>query len=134
MVIRKAQINDAPSIAALSLLAMEEIIYQFIGSQDPNKSYDFLLHHIQQKNNQYSYENCWVIILKDQIVGTAIVYDGADLPLLKAPIQKYIQDTYHQSFYPEHETEAGEIYIDSIGGIFRFSRPRVRWMFIKSTY
>lgn len=115
MIFRKAQIEDANKIAQLSLLAMEDIIFEFIGRHSKPEAIQFLTTHIQQLGNQYSYDHCWVAVINNEIVGTAIVYDGADLHQLRAPIKKYILQHYQKDFNPENETQAGEIYIDSVG-------------------
>jgi ribosomal protein S18 acetylase RimI-like enzyme len=115
MIIRKAEFDDAPYIAQYMLLAMEEILYGFIGERDYNKAADFLLHFIKQVNNQYSYQNCWVVLDQDQIIGAVNIYDGAKLTALKEPVLNLLRVHYHTGILIEDETQAGEFYIDTIG-------------------
>lgn len=115
MQIRKARPQDAPSIAGLLLLAMEDIVYNFIGEKSYEKAIDFLSNMVMQEANQYSYENCWVIEENRNIIAVACLYDGANLHQLRQPVGHYIQTHFKRNFNPEDETQAGEVYIDCVG-------------------
>ena len=115
MIIKKAKPEDAKAIAAYLLLAMEDIVYQFIGEKSLEKATQFLLNLIGKKENQYSYENCWVMELENEVVAVAVVYDGGKLQELRAPVAQEIKSMFNRHFNPENETSAGEYYIDSIG-------------------
>jgi len=115
MIIRKAKPEDSKAIATYAMLAMEEIVYQFIGEKSPEKAKQFLLNLITKKANQYSHENCWVMEIGNEIVALAIVYDGGKLQELREPVAKEIKSMFNRDFNPENETEAGEYYIDSVG-------------------
>ncbi len=115
MIIRKATLKDAQCIATLLLLAMEDIVYKFINETNYNKANTFLLHFIQKENNQYSYQNCFVVEEKNQIIAAVNLYNGAKLHKLRAPIIKHIQTHLNINFNPEDETQSGEFYIDSLG-------------------
>jgi ribosomal protein S18 acetylase RimI-like enzyme len=115
MEIRKAYQEEAEDICPLILLAMEDIVYRFIGEDSKDKATQFLNVLIKAKANQYSYENCWVILSQDTIVGSALVYDGARLHELRVPVRETIKTLYNRDFNPEDETQAGEYYIDCVG-------------------
>ena len=115
MIIRKATIEDSENIAALLLLAMEDIIYKFIGEKNPKTAYYFLLHFVETENNQYSYQNCFVAEEENEIIGAVSVYDGAQLHPLRKPIVDYVRLNFNSDFNPEDETQSGEFYIDSVG-------------------
>ncbi len=115
MIIRKAKPEEYSSIAPLLLLAMEDIAYQFVGERSKNKAILFLGNLVQQKGNQYSYENCWVVEIEGKIIGVACVYDGGLLEELRAPVAKEIKLLFNKSFNPENETQAGEFYVDCVG-------------------
>ena len=115
MVVRKAKPEDAKTIATYLLLAMEDIVYQFIGEKSLEKANQFLVNLIGRKANQYSYENCWVIELENEVAAAAVVYDGGKLQELRAPVAQEIKSMFNRDFNPEDETETGEYYIDSIG-------------------
>ncbi len=113
--IRKAVLADSNEIADFLLLAMEDIIYEFIGVSDFNKAKILMQYFVGKPNNQYSYENCWVVIDNKRIVAAVNIYKGADLAKLRAPVLDYIEKQYMRKFIPEDETQAGEYYIDTIG-------------------
>ena len=115
MIIRKANPDDAEFIATYLLLAMEDIVYMFIGSKDTAWATEFMLHFVQQANNQYSYQNCWVAEINREVVAAVNLYDGAKLDELRKPVTEYIRSEFSQHFKPEDETQAGEYYIDSFG-------------------
>lgn len=116
MHIRKAVVSDADRIAPLLFLAMEEIIYAFVGEASREKGIAFLSGLVQQKANQYSYENCWVVTQPDDtIIAAACIYNGGDLERLKAPVAATVQHQFAREFNPEAETHEGEYYIDSVG-------------------
>ena len=115
MIIRKANFEDASAISPLLLLAMEEVFYDFIGNNTYEIAESFLTKLVQQKGNQYSFENCWIVEFENQITGVVCVYDGANLSALRNPIIKEIKTTFKQDFNPENETQSGEIYIDCVG-------------------
>lgn len=113
--IRKADREDSAAIATCLLLAMEEIVCEFIGQRDPNKAKEFLLHFIEQEHNQYSYQNCFVAEDDHQVIAAVNIYDGSQLNPLRVPISQYIKTHFKTDFNPEDETQPGEYYIDSLG-------------------
>jgi ribosomal protein S18 acetylase RimI-like enzyme len=115
MKIRKAFREDGPVIATCLFLAMEGIIYEFIGIEDKQEAFGFMEYLVDGDDNQYSYQNCWVAEINDKVVGAVAVYDGARLGELRGPVERYISNRYKRSFHPEDETEGGEFYIDSLG-------------------
>ena len=115
MLIRKAKPEDADAIATYVLLAMRDIVYQFIGEKSNEKAAQFLVSLIRKKANQYSYENGWVIEIDNEVVAVAIVYEGARLQELREPVVETVKSMFNRDINPENETEAGEYYIDSIG-------------------
>ena len=114
MKIRNAKPEDATTIATYLLLAMEEIVYQFIGEKSLKKATQFLVNLIGKKSNQYSYENCWVMEMENEVAAVALVYDGSKLQELRKPVAQEIKSMFNRDFNPENETEAGEYYLDSI--------------------
>jgi ribosomal protein S18 acetylase RimI-like enzyme len=114
MQIRQAVKNDYPFIADYLLMAMEDIVYAFIGKQDAQAAKAFLAHFVQQENNQYSYQNCLVAEENNTIIAAVNLYDGAKLNDLRAPIITYVRNHFNPHFNPEDETQAGEFYIDCI--------------------
>ncbi|TYB78858.1 GNAT family N-acetyltransferase [Bizionia myxarmorum] len=115
MVIRKAKPEDYRAIASCMLVAMQDIVFKFIGENSPEKARQFLEYIIREKANQYSYENCWVAENESGILAAATVYDGGQLAELRTPVAKAIKNLFNRDFKPEDETQAGEFYIDCVG-------------------
>ena len=115
MIIRKATKQDSHIISEHLFLAMEDILYKFIGIKYTLKTKEFLRHFVEKENNQYSFQNCFVAEGENEILGSINIYDGADLELLRAPIAEYIKKHFNIDFNPEKETQQGEYYINSFG-------------------
>jgi ribosomal protein S18 acetylase RimI-like enzyme len=111
--IRKAEKEEANEVATYLMLAMEGFVYTMIAEKNHQKAIDCLAYFCGQENNQYSYQNCWVLEFQGKIIGAANVYDGADLLKLRKPVIDYIRANYNELFNPGIETEAGEFYIDT---------------------
>jgi ribosomal protein S18 acetylase RimI-like enzyme len=115
MIIRKAKKEDTPNIAYYMMLAMEDIVYEFIGEKSEEKATRFLENLIAREGDQYSYENCWVAEIDGETVGAAVVYDGGKLYELRDPVIQEIKRITGRDYCPEDETQAGEFYIDCVG-------------------
>jgi ribosomal protein S18 acetylase RimI-like enzyme len=113
--VRKATRNDSEIIATYLLLAMEDIVYQFLGEEDPRKARAFMVHFVEKDNNQYSYQNCWVAEDHGRVVAAINIYNGARLGELRQPVMEYLRSQFNREFNLEDETQAGEYYIDSFG-------------------
>lgn len=112
--IRKAKITDAAQIAPIMLLAMEEIIYYFLGENNTEKAIDFLEKHIEKEANQYSYQNIIVAENDGEIIGQICLYPGENLEELRTPILTNLEQVYGKVLHLEKETQKGEIYIDTL--------------------
>ncbi len=115
MIVRKATQDDAQDVASLILLAMRDIVYRFIGDESDKKANAFMKRLVGSVGNQYSWENCWVMVIDEEIVAAACVYNGADLYRLRLPVLNELKRMFDSGFVPEDETQEGEYYIDSIG-------------------
>ncbi|WP_440122140.1 GNAT family N-acetyltransferase [Tenacibaculum sp. Ill] len=115
MIVRKATTKDTKEIASYMLLAMEDIVYKFIGESSTEKALHFLESLIIQENNQYSYENCWVIDSDNKTIAATNIYNGADLKELRKPVASLLKKMFNQELTYEDETQSGEYYIDCIG-------------------
>jgi ribosomal protein S18 acetylase RimI-like enzyme len=115
MIIRKATVGDSTIISEHLFLAIEDFLYQFMGIEDAEKAKEFLLHFVKKENNQYSFQNCLVAEIENEIIGSINIYDGAKLGTLSEPIVQYVKTYFDIDFNPEKETQQGEYYIDSFG-------------------
>lgn len=114
MKIRKATINNVESIASLLMLVLENMAYKFIGEKDYEKAREFLVYFLKKKHNQYSFENCIVAEISNEIIGVINIYDGSDLTVLRQPILDHSNRNYDITLPIEDETQAGEYYIDTL--------------------
>jgi ribosomal protein S18 acetylase RimI-like enzyme len=113
--IRKATLNDSQAIASCLLVAMEDIVYKFIGESNAEKAKAFMLFFVKNVNNQYSYQNCWVAEDNNKVIGAVNVYNGASLSELRQPVIDYLRNKFGKELKVENETQPGEFYIDTIG-------------------
>ncbi|MFA7615164.1 MAG: GNAT family N-acetyltransferase [Moheibacter sp.] len=114
MKIRKAKPEDSSRIASLTVQAMEDMAFQFVGRNDLNEALELFKWIVAQKSNQYSFENCLVAIESNEITGSITAYDGSKLNHLRKPFLDHIREKYNYTKTPEDETEAGELYIDTV--------------------
>lgn len=115
MIIRKAVHSDSKYIAPLLLLAMEDIIYKYMGKEDHDSALELVSYFTAKNDNQYSYKNCFVAESDKEIIGAVNIYNGAKLKKFRAPIIEYVRNNFNPDFDLEDETEGGEYYIDSLG-------------------
>jgi len=116
MHIRKATQQDAHQIATYVVLAMDDLIYNILGNITQTDAIGFIAELVAAKGNQYSYENAWVMEADDKtVVAAALVYDGGRLEELRKDAIAKINATFQRDFQPENETQAGEMYIDTVG-------------------
>lgn len=112
--IRKAFPADAAAIAPLMLLAMEEIIFYFMGERDRQKAIALLTYLISQPENQYSYEHIIVAEEDEKIIGQICLYPGDALEQLRAPVRAYLRKHFNRAPALGEETHAEETYIDTL--------------------
>lgn len=115
MLIRKAVETDALRIADILFLAMEKILYDFMGKTSSTEALTVMQDLVSVPGNQYSYSNCWVAEGDNGVVGAVAIYDGAQLSELRGPVAEYIRARFGTDFNPADETGAGEYYVDSLG-------------------
>lgn len=109
--IRKATKTDAPLIASVVAMAIgEEGTRHYCG-----ENHQSVLEEIARlENSQYSYRNTLVAEVNGMPAGAAVAYDGADLYKLRDVTLKHIFDQTGKIHTIEDETDASEVYLDSI--------------------
>jgi ribosomal protein S18 acetylase RimI-like enzyme len=113
--IRQATVEDAPFIAPIILLAMGSLASYFTNNADEEEKQRLFEVFIQQKNNQYSFENTLVYQEDQVVIGAVNAYNGNDLEHLRSSFINYIAQHYKVIFpSTENETEPGEYYIDCV--------------------
>ena len=109
--IRNATKDDAPLIAKVVAMAIgEEGSKHYCGD-----NHQSVLEEIARlENSQYSYKNTIVAEVDGMPAGAAVAYDGADLYKLRDVTLKHIFDRTGKMHNIEDETDATEVYLDSI--------------------
>ena len=115
--IRGARPDEAARIAGLIIMAMtEECCLHFCGPGHDIRDFRRVMTSlVSRSDTQYSYNNTLVATIEDNIVGICVSYDGALLHLLRQPFIDAAQQEWgmDHSSIPD-ETQAGELYIDSL--------------------
>lgn len=115
--IRGARPDEAARIADLIIMAMtEECCLHFCGPGHDIRDFRRVMTSLVSRlDTQYSYNNTLVATIEDNIVGICVSYDGALLHLLRQPFIDAAQQEWgmDHSSIPD-ETQAGELYIDSL--------------------
>ena len=115
--IRGARPDEAARIADLIIMAMtEECCLHFCGPGHDIRDFRRVMTSlVSRSDTQYSYNNTLVATIEDNIVGICVSYDGALLHLLRQPFIDAAQQEWgmDHSSIPD-ETQAGELYIDSL--------------------
>ena len=109
--IRKATKTDVPLIASVVAMAIgEEGTRHYCGD-----NHQSILEDIAGlEDSQYSYRNTIVAEVDGVPAGAAVAYDGADLYKLRDVTLKFIFEHTGKSHTIEDETDASEVYLDSI--------------------
>ncbi len=134
--IRKAIKSQATEIACLVMMAMtDDCCLYFCGDgyglDDFRKMMTLL---VKREDSQYSYKNTLVALDDDKVVGISISYDGGNLRQLR---QAFIE-TAKEHIGKDHsgmddETQAGELYLDSLAVLPEYRRRGIAKLLIKAT-
>ena len=116
-IVRAARADEAEVIATLIMEAMNHECCQWFAGPD-HKLSDFhrlMTELVRRTDSQYSYLNTSVAVISSQVVGICITYDGGKLHQLR---RAFVEASLHE-FGMDHssmddETQAGELYIDSL--------------------
>lgn len=125
VLIKAAKREQAADIARLIMMAMtEECCLYFCGEgygiTDFHRMMTVL---VEREDSQYSYKNTLVAMDVDNIVGISVSYDGARLhELRKAFIEAARHYLGKDHTGMDDETQAGELYLDSLAVIPEYRR------------
>lgn len=109
--IREAAIDDAPLIAKVVAMAIgEEGTRHYCGDD-----HQLVLEELARlEDSQYSYRNAMIAEVDGIPAGAAVAYDGADLYAMRDVTLKHIFNRTGKTHNIEDETDASEVYLDSI--------------------
>ena len=134
--IKRAHKEQSAEIARLIMIAMtDECCLYFCGEgyglTDFHKMMTSL---VERTDSQYSYKNALVAMDNDKLVGVAVSYDGALLHELR---QVFIEVASEQigkdHSLIDDETQAGELYLDSLAVIPEYRRQGIAQRLLKAT-
>ena len=116
-IVRAARADEAEVIATLIMEAMNHECCQWFAGPDHTLS-DFhrlLTELVRRTDSQYSYLNTSVAVVSSHVVGICITYDGGKLhQLRRAFVEASLRELGMDHSSMDDETQAGELYIDSL--------------------
>ena len=128
--------DQAAEIARLIMTAMTDDCCLYFrgdgfGLNDFHKMMTML---VERENSQYSYRNTLVAMDGDKIIGISVSYDGARLHELRRAFieaaKKYIGKDHSGM---DDETQAGELYLDSLAVLPEYRRQGIARKLLKGT-
>ena len=116
-IVRAARADEAEVIATMIMEAMNHECCQWFAGPDHTLS-DFhrlLTELVRRTDSQYSYLNTSVAVISSLVVGICITYDGGKLhQLRRAFVEASLRELGMDHSSMDDETQAGELYIDSL--------------------
>lgn len=115
--IRNARPTDAPEIATLIMEAMNPDCCKWFYGPDytANDFHRLLTQLAGRTDTQYSYLNTLVAEEDGNLAGVLVSYDGALLHELRRPFLECLLRDFNRDFSGiDDETQAGELYLDSL--------------------
>lgn len=116
--LRPGRPSDAPQIATLIMQAMsEECCRYFHGDEHTPEDFHRLIASLaEREDTQYSYTNAICAVTPDdRLAGVSVSYDGGKLRQLRQPFIDGARQAFGRDFSSmAEETQAGELYLDSI--------------------
>ena len=128
--------DQAAEIARLIMTAMtDDCCLYFCGDGfGLNDFHKMMTMLVERENSQYSYRNTLVAMDGDKIIGISVSYDGARLHELRRAFieaaKKYIGKDHSGM---DDETQAGELYLDSLAVLPEYRRQGIARKLLKVT-
>ena len=134
--IKKATRAQAPEIANLIMMAMtDDCCLHFCGEgyglEDFRKMMTTL---VEREDSQYSYKNTYVACDGNKIVGISVSYDGSKLHVLRRAFLELSKEHIGKNNSGmDDETQAGELYLDSLAVLPEYRRQGIARQLIMET-
>ena len=128
--------DQAAEIARLIMTAMtDDCCLYFCGDGfGLNDFHKMMTMLVERENSQYSYRNTLVAMDGDKVIGISVNYDGARLHELRRAFieaaKKYIGKDHSGM---DDETQAGELYLDSLAVLPEYRRQGIARKLLKAT-
>jgi DNA-3-methyladenine glycosylase I len=134
--IKNARKEQSPDIARLIMTAMtDDCSLHFCGEGYGLEDFRGMMTMlVEREDSQYSYRNTLVAMDGDRLVGIAVSYDGGRLHELR---QAFVEAAkirigkYHSGM--DDETQAGELYLDSLAVLPDYRRQGIARRLLKAT-
>lgn len=117
--IRQSKIEDAKAVIKLLYLAMDDMIYDLTGQKDLKSAFLVYEDFFKMQKNRLSFENTYVYVKNNEIVGVIVVYDGNEIKSLDSTLNENIQKLgLKYKILPE--CDSSDVYLDSLAVDERF--------------
>ena len=134
--IKNAIKEQNKDIARLIMMAMtDECCKYFCGERyGLDDFYRMMCHLVERDDSQYSYKNTLVAMDGKQVVGVSVSYDGSRLHELRCAFIEAAK-TYIGKDHTgmDEETQAGELYLDSLAVLSGYRRQGIARRLLKAT-
>ena len=134
--ITDARKDQAPEIARLIMMAMtDDCCLHFCGEGYGLDDFRRMMTElVSREDSQYSYRNTLLAMADDKVVGIAVSYDGSRLHELRkvfiAAAKEHIGKDHSGM---DDETQAGELYLDSLAVLPTYRRQGIAQRLLKAT-
>lgn len=137
MEIHAARIEQSTDIARLIMMAMTDecCLYYTNEGQTLDDFRKTLIRLVEMEKSQYSYRNALVAVDgDDKVVGVSVSYDGASLHQLRQAFIDAAKKDFNKDFsWIEDETQAGELYLDSLAVLPEYRGRGIASALLKAT-
>jgi DNA-3-methyladenine glycosylase I len=134
--IKNAKKDQSAEIARLIMMAMtDDCCLHFCGvGYGLTDFYRMMTMLAEREDSQYSYKNVLVAMDSDKLVGIAVSYDGGRLHELRQAFIKAAKEYIGKDHSGmDDETQAGELYLDSLAVVPEYRRQGIARQLLKTT-
>ena len=134
--IREATKAQASDIAGLIMMAMtDDCCLHFCGEEYGLDDFQRMMTSlVERTETQYSYRNTLVAMDGQKVIGIAVSYDGSKLHQLRQAFIQAARDYIGKDHSGmDDETQAGELYLDSLAVLPAYRRQGIAQQLLKAT-
>ena len=134
--IKDARKEQSPDIARLIMTAMtDDCCLHFCGEGYGLEDFRGMMTMlVEREDSQYSYRNTLVVMDGDRLVGIAVSYDGGRLHELRQAFVEAAKTCIGKDHSGmDDETQAGELYLDSLAVLPDYRRQGIARRLLKAT-